>query len=119
MGGVDIPTSQAVPAPFPGEPPIEMMWSIRREAHPMADTMYDTDPKLAARQEWAGVARWAAIAIVIWAIVTHVIARVPVPPVIVIGAVFGAFIPFLNARRRKLGLVPGHESMTGTLTVGR
>ena len=73
----------------------------------MTDTVNDVDPKLDTRDRWARTARWAGIAIVIWAIVTHVIARVPIPPVIVIGLVFGAFVPFLDAQRRKLGLVFG------------
>lgn len=73
----------------------------------MTDTMHDADPKTRPRQRWAQTARWSGIAIVVWAIVTHLIARVPVPPVVVIGVVFGAFVPFLNARRRTLGLVLG------------
>lgn len=73
----------------------------------MADTTYATDSNVEARERWARTARWSGIAIVVWAIVTHAIVRVPVPPVIVIGVVFGAFVPFLNARRRKLGLAFG------------
>ena len=73
----------------------------------MTDTIQDTDQKIAARARWAQVARWSGIAIVVWAVVTHIVARVPIPPVIVIGLVFGAFVPFLNERRRKLGLVFG------------
>ena len=71
----------------------------------MTDTIHDVDQKLEARTGWARIAQGAGIAIVVWAIVTHVVARVPIPPVIVIGIVFGAFVPFLNGRRRKLGLV--------------
>lgn len=70
----------------------------------MTETTHAVDQRLDARTRWAQVARWAGVAIVVWAIVTHVVARVPLPPVIVIGVVFGAFVPFLNARRRKLGL---------------
>ena len=73
----------------------------------MTDTIPNTDPKTDARAQWARIARWSGVAIVVWAVVTHIIARVPIPPVIVIGAVFGAFVPFLNERRRKLGLIFG------------
>ena len=73
----------------------------------MTDTIEHTDPATEIRERWARTARLGGIAIVVWAIVTHVVARVPIPPVIVIGIVFGAFVPFLNGRRRKLGLIYG------------
>ena len=73
----------------------------------MTDTIHEAETKAAARDRWARTARWAGVAIVVWAIVTHVVARVPIPPVIVIGVVFGAFVPVLNGRRRKLGLAYG------------
>ncbi|MGI9529871.1 MAG: cupredoxin domain-containing protein [Acidimicrobiia bacterium] len=73
----------------------------------MTGTTYDTDPRVDARTQWATVARGSGIAIVVWAIATHVVAQVPIPPVIVIGIVFGAFVPFLKPRRGKLGLAYG------------
>ena len=80
----------------------------------MTDTIHNIDQKLEARNRWARIAQGAGIAIVAWAIVTHVVARVPIPPVIVIGIVFGAFVPFLNGRRRKLGLIFGILGSPGT-----
>ena len=73
----------------------------------MTETIDQTDPRIESRERWAQIARWAGVAIVVWAIVTHIVARVPIPPVIVIGIVFGSFVPVLNAQRRKLGLVYG------------
>ena len=116
MGGVDIPTSQAVPAPFPGEPPIEMMWSIRREAHPMADTMYDTDPKLDIAVPSGTIGVWVDNRDGIHHTFTIEDLGVDLE------------IPALKAKRVQFDAppgtyeiictVPGHESMTGALTVG-
>ena len=66
----------------------------------MSDTIEHTDPATEIRERWAQTPRLGGIAIVVWAIVTHRVARVPSPPVIVFGIVFGAFVPFLNGRRR-------------------
>lgn len=50
------------------------------------------------------LARAAAITMVVWAILLHLTAQTVIPPVIVVGLIFGGFAPFLVGERRRLGL---------------
>ena len=54
--------------------------------------------------EWMGLARAGAIAMVVFAVTLQVVARSIIPPVLVIGLVFLAFIPYLKGERRRVGL---------------
>ncbi|MDJ0665592.1 MAG: cupredoxin domain-containing protein [Acidimicrobiia bacterium] len=53
---------------------------------------------------WLGLARIGAIVMVVFAFALQITARTVIPPVLVIGLVFLAFIPFLNGERRRVGL---------------
>lgn len=57
-----------------------------------------------APMSWATVAKIGASTIVVWSVALQLIAGEPIPPVAVIGVVFLAFAPFIDAHRRKLGL---------------
>ncbi|HHC07429.1 MAG TPA: hypothetical protein ENK55_01750 [Actinobacteria bacterium] len=67
----------------------------------MTDTTPSTDTTTAT---WLRLARGAAVAMVLWAVMVHVTARMLIPPVLVIGIVSAGFVPFLAGSRRKLGL---------------
>ncbi len=54
--------------------------------------------------EWLKLARAGAITMVVFAVALQAIARTVIPPVLVIGLVFLAFIPFLSGERRRVGL---------------
>ncbi len=54
--------------------------------------------------EWLGLARIGAVAMVVFALVLQITARTVIPPVLVIGVAFLAFVPFLRGERRKAGL---------------
>lgn len=64
---------------------------------------------------WATVARIGASTIVVWSVALQFLAGEPIPPVAVIGAVFLAFVPFIDARRSKLGLA---LAIVAVLSVG-
>lgn len=68
----------------------------------MTDTT--THPTMTATDSWLRFARNVAIVMVIWAALVHVVARVLIPPVLIIGLVFLAFVPFLARGRRWVGL---------------
>ncbi|MDJ0961394.1 MAG: cupredoxin domain-containing protein [Acidimicrobiia bacterium] len=70
----------------------------------MTETMDGTAASDRITENWLKLARGAAIAMVVWAIVTHITARVIIPPVLVIGLIFAAFIPFLRDGRRRVAL---------------
>lgn len=53
---------------------------------------------------WIRLARAAAITMVAWSAILQITARTVIPPVLVIGIVFLAFVPFLRGERRRLGL---------------
>jgi len=74
-----------------------------------ADTK--TDATAAA---WMRVARGSAATIVVWVILLHSSARVLIPPVLLIGVVYAALIPFLRGARRGLGLA---YAIVGFLTL--
>jgi plastocyanin len=67
--------------------------------------------EVTATTMWMRVARGTAIGVLVWAVVLHLVARVPVPPVIVIALIFAGFAPFLRGERRKLGLAYGIVSV--------
>lgn len=73
----------------------------------MVETISSPPREETATSTWMQVARGTAIGMVVWAVVLHLVARVPVPPVIVIAVIFAGFIPFLRGERRKLGLSYG------------
>ncbi|MDJ0953020.1 MAG: hypothetical protein QNJ81_05020, partial [Acidimicrobiia bacterium] len=54
--------------------------------------------------EWLKLARAGAITMVVFAIALQAIARTVIPPVLVIGLVFLALVPFLSGERRRVGL---------------
>lgn len=64
---------------------------------------------------WATVARIGATTIVVWSVALQFLAGEPIPPVAVIGVVFLAFIPFTDARRRRLGIA---LAIVAVLSVG-
>lgn len=68
----------------------------------MTDTTIQ--PPTTATATWLRFARNVAIVMVIWAVLVHVTARVLIPPVLIIGLIFLAFIPFLGGERRWVGL---------------
>jgi plastocyanin len=70
----------------------------------MVETITSPPRKSTVTNTWMKVARGTAIGMVLWAVVLHLVARVPVPPVIVIAIIFAGFVPFLRGERRKLGL---------------
>jgi len=53
---------------------------------------------------WLRLARAGAITMVVWSIGLQLAIGAFIPPVTVVGVVFGAFVPFLRGERRKLGL---------------
>jgi len=53
---------------------------------------------------WMELARASAIAMVVWAILLHLMAQTVIPPVIVVGLVFLGFAPALSGERRRVGL---------------
>jgi plastocyanin len=57
-----------------------------------------------ATAAWMRLARATALTMVAWAALTTLIARVMIPPVLVVGLIFLAFVPFLKGERRRLGL---------------
>ncbi len=70
----------------------------------MTETMGHNDTKHDVTAEWMRLARGAAITMVLWAVLTHITARVLIPPVLVIGLIFAAFIPFLRDGKRRVAL---------------
>ena len=59
-----------------------------------------TQPMLSATASWLRFARNVAIVMVVWAVLVHLTARILIPPVLIIGLVFLAFVPFLRGERR-------------------
>lgn len=51
-----------------------------------------------SRGKWFSIARWAAIAIVVWAVVVQVLAGAVIPPLLGFGVLFGAMVPFIGRR---------------------
>ena len=72
----------------------------------MTETTNDptTLPATSTTAAWLRFARYAAITMVIWAVLVHVTARVLIPPVLVIGLIYLVFVPFLRGERRWVGL---------------
>lgn len=72
----------------------------------MTETTNDptTTTTAATTADWLRFARYAAITMVIWAVLVHLTARVLIPPVLVIGLIYLAFVPFLRRERRWVGL---------------
>ncbi len=70
----------------------------------MTDTMEGTTAASGITANWMRLARGTAITMVVWAVVTHITARVLIPPVLIIGLIFAAFIPFLRNDRRRVAL---------------
>lgn len=56
-------------------------------------------------ERWVRAARWGTIAVVVWSIALQVYAGALIPPVAVLGVVFGILAFFLEGERRRLGLV--------------
>ena len=73
----------------------------------MVETVESPLREVTTTTVWLRLARGTAIGMVVWAIILHFVARVPVPPVIVVALVFAGFAPFLRGERRKLGLSYG------------
>lgn len=69
------------------------------------ETAHDTDDHAADR--WRRVSRWGAAAIGVWSAVVQLLIGELVPPVLIIGVVFVAFVPFLRTDVRRLSLVVG------------
>ncbi len=67
----------------------------------MTDTV---TPTTTATETWLRFARSTAIVMVVWAVLVHITARVLIPPVLIIGLIYLAFIPFLKGERRWVGL---------------
>lgn len=53
---------------------------------------------------WLRFARAGAITMVVWSIGLQLAVGAFIPPVTVVGVLFGSFVPFLRGERRKLGL---------------
>lgn len=70
----------------------------------MTGTVERTEVTSSVTKKWLRLARGAAITMVVWAVVLQITARVIIPPVLVIGLVFAAFIPFLRDGRRRVAL---------------
>ena len=70
----------------------------------MTKVMERNAPTSRVTENWLRLARWMAITMVVWAVVTHITARVIIPPVLVIGLIYAVFIPFLRDGRRKVAL---------------
>jgi plastocyanin len=70
----------------------------------MTEAMEPTATNRSVTDSWIRLARGTAITMVVWAILTHLTARVIIPPVLVIGLIYAAFIPFLRDGRRKVAL---------------
>ena len=66
-------------------------------------------------EAWLRIARVAAIVVVVWATVLQVTVGVLIPPVLAVGVVFGALVPFLGRERRLAGLV---AAFLGVAAVG-
>jgi hypothetical protein len=62
--------------------------------------------------EWMGLARAGAIVMVVFAVALQISARSIIPPVMVIGLVFLAFIPYLRGERRRVGLAAAIFGLT-------
>ncbi len=54
--------------------------------------------------DWLRFARAGAITMVVWSIGLQLAVGAFIPPVTVVGVLFGAFVPFLRGERRRLGL---------------
>lgn len=70
----------------------------------MTDTTTRPSTTTTATAAWLRFARSVAIVMVVWAVLLQVIARAVIPPVLIIGLVFLAFVPFLRGQRRWVGL---------------
>lgn len=70
----------------------------------MTDTTTRSSTTTTATAAWLRFARSVAIVMVVWAVLLQVIARAVIPPVLIIGLVFLAFVPFLRGQRRWVGL---------------
>ena len=78
------------------------------EGFEMTDTVIKEGPAVEERTttaNWHRITRIAASTIGIWPVVLQFMAGEVIPPVMIIGAVFVGFVPFLRGNRRKLGLV--------------
>lgn len=64
---------------------------------------------------WVLVARYAALAILIWSVAVQVLAGDIIPEVAGIGIVFGLFVPFLKGERRRLAAVVGALAIVALL----
>lgn len=63
-----------------------------------------TTPRPVTTSDWMKLARAAALTMVTWAILLHIIVRTFIPPVFVVGLIFLGFAPFLKGERNRLGL---------------
>lgn len=71
-------------------------------------TMTDREERGAAGSDpWWRVSRWGAAAMGVWSLGLQLLIGEVVPPVLAIGVIFVAFVPFLRPGARRLGLVVG------------
>lgn len=70
--------------------------------------------------EWMALARIGAIVMVVFAAALQLTAQSVIPPVLVIGLAFLAFVPYLNGERRRVGLgaaIFGAAAFLGNLPI--
>ena len=79
------------------------------------ETVKTEDLTVTGIEAWLRIARVAAIVVVVWATVLQLTAGVLIPPVLAVGVVFGALVPFLGRERRLAGLV---AAVLGVAAVG-
>jgi len=83
----------------------------------MSETTTRTDSATTATTTtWMRLARATALIMVTWAVLTTVTARVLIPPILVVGLIFLAFVPFLRGERRRLGLA--YAAVAGLALLG-
>jgi plastocyanin len=77
--------------------------------------MKTQDPAVTSIEAWLRIARVAAIVVVVWAALLQLTVGVLIPPVLAVGIVFAALVPFLGRERRLAGLV---GAVLGVAAVG-
>jgi plastocyanin len=78
-------------------------------------TQPDSNQAMATTQ-WMRLARAAALVMAVWSVLLQVAIGILIPPVLIIGLVFLAFVPFLKGDRRRLGL--GYAIFTVVVLLG-